>query len=417
MILKTVQVKEFKSVWDSGKFEVDDITCLVGKNEAGKTAILQALYRLNPYIASDGEFDVTDDYPRSKVVDYEYDIENEKREPAENVKATFELEPAEISSIEQKFGPGALTSYILRENKGYEESTYGIEVDEKSALEFVTDSVDLPSSLKKELADKNSFRAAKELLEAQEQTSEVQELLEKVQTVTKNGSFRYHLYRNYIQPHIPKFLYFDDYYQMKGIENIEGLQQRVANKTLKKSDYPLLGLIRRARLKLEDLVNPERTQELKNKLQGASNYINRQVLDYWSQNKHIRLSFDVRPAKAGDPEGMREGTNIWAEVEDIRHQVTGEIGTRSKGFVWFFSFLAWYSDIKHENLILLLDEPGLSLHGRAQTDLLTYFDAEVRGHHQLIYTTHLQVRTTGHKTSTSDYRSTFVRRRLATPKA
>ena len=86
---------------------------------------------------------------------------------------------------------------------------------------------------------------------------------------------------------------------------------------------------------------------------------------------------------------MREGTNIWAEVEDIRHQVTGEIGTRSKGFVWFFSFLAWYSDIKHENLILLLDEPGLSLHGRAQTDLLTYFDAEVRGHHQLIYTTHL----------------------------
>jgi predicted ATP-dependent endonuclease of OLD family len=60
--------------------------------------------------------------------------------------------------------------------------------------------------------------------------------------------------------------------------------------------------------------------------------------------------------------------------------------------VWFFSFLAWYSAEKQKDqpLILLLDEPGLSLHGRAQEDLLRYFDAEVASNpkHQLIYTTH-----------------------------
>ncbi|MGH8196457.1 MAG: ATP-dependent nuclease [Woeseiaceae bacterium] len=38
--------------------------------------------------------------------------------------------------------------------------------------------------------------------------------------------------------------------------------------------------------------------------------------------------------------------------------------------------------------ILLLDEPGLSLHGKAQGDLLRYFDKELAPHHQIIYSTH-----------------------------
>ena len=43
---------------------------------------------------------------------------------------------------------------------------------------------------------------------------------------------------------------------------------------------------------------------------------------------------------------------------------------------------------ENDNLILLLDEPGLSLHAKAQADLLRYFEEELRPHHQLIYTTH-----------------------------
>jgi predicted ATP-dependent endonuclease of OLD family len=86
---------------------------------------------------------------------------------------------------------------------------------------------------------------------------------------------------------------------------------------------------------------------------------------------------------------MRDGINVWGEVHDTVHQATTPLGSRSRGFVWFFSFLAWYEDIKRQkqNVFLLLDEPGLSLHGRAQADLLRYFDAELIPH-QLIYTTH-----------------------------
>jgi len=87
---------------------------------------------------------------------------------------------------------------------------------------------------------------------------------------------------------------------------------------------------------------------------------------------------------------MGSGTNIWGDVFDTKHMVTTELGTRSRGFIWFFSFLAWYSDAQQQkqSIILLLDEPGLSLHAKAQEDLLRYFEAEVKGNHQLIYTTH-----------------------------
>jgi len=59
--------------------------------------------------------------------------------------------------------------------------------------------------------------------------------------------------------------------------------------------------------------------------------------------------------------------------------------------VWFFSFLAYFNEIEEaqtSNLILLLDEPGLSLHGRAQEDLLRLIDERLAPRHQVIYTTH-----------------------------
>jgi hypothetical protein len=73
-------------------------------------------------------------------------------------------------------------------------------------------------------------------------------------------------------------------------------------------------------------------------LEGAGNHLTRQILPYWSQNKHLQMRFDVRPAQGGDPEGMRQGINIWGEVYDTRHFVSTGLGTRSRGFVWFFVY-------------------------------------------------------------------------------
>jgi len=102
------------------------------------------------------------------------------------------------------------------------------------------------------------------------------------------------------------------------------------------------------------------------------------------------MRFDVRPARPGDPTGMTSGTNIWTRIYDSKRMVSTPLGTRSRGFVWFFSFLAWFDQQqrKNEPLILLLDEPGLFLHGRAQADLLRYIEEELKDNHQVVYTTH-----------------------------
>ena len=70
--------------------------------------------------------------------------------------------------------------------------------------------------------------------------------------------------------------------------------------------------------------------------------------------------------------------------------LTVPFSDRSADSIWFFSFLVTFSQVKkdHGNVIILLDEPGLNLHGRAQADLLRYIEEMLRPEHQVIFTTH-----------------------------
>ena len=401
MKLINARIKEYKSIWDSTTFELDDITCLVGKNEAGKTALLEAIYKLNPIISEDSEFNVTNDYPRAEVSDYEEDVMDEEREPATVIEGTFELQKSDIKIVENLFGKKALRSKTFKlrrkypnphDKKGASTQTFTLDANNDEAIKYLIMHANIPSELQKKLNDSvKDISSVKELLSKEEKTEENQRLDGILKTIEAHD-VSWYIYNNLLLTRVPKFLYFDEYYQMKGYENIEALKNRQAENVLVPSDHPMLGLIGLARLNLDQLLNPSSTQDLVNKLEGAGNRLSRKVLQYWSQNRHVQMRFDVRPARPDDPEGMTTGTNIWANVYDSRHMVSTNLGTRSRGFVWFFSFLAWYSQIekdnKKNNVILLLDEPGLFLHGKAQEDLLRYFDKELKDKHQIIYTTH-----------------------------
>jgi hypothetical protein len=52
--------------------------------------------------------------------------------------------------------------------------------------------------------------------------------------------------------------------------------------------------------------------------------------------------------------------------------------------VWFYQLQQLYGN----RLIILLDEPGLSLHAKAQADLLRYINEQLRPSYQVVYTTH-----------------------------
>jgi predicted ATP-dependent endonuclease of OLD family len=134
MLLRRFHVTLFQGVLDSGPVDVDDLTCLVGKNEAGKTALLKALYRLSPIRGEDAKFDVTDDYPRSEVSDYEDRVARGEPDAAV-IEATYELEADELKAVENAFGPSFLTSRTVTVTKYYNnERKHSLSGDETAAI-------------------------------------------------------------------------------------------------------------------------------------------------------------------------------------------------------------------------------------------------------------------------------------------
>ena len=394
MKLKSVHIKNFQSVIDSNEFDVGDVTCLVGKNEAGKTAILKALYRLNPLNPQDSTYEAIHNFPRKDFAVYESEVTNNSRQPANVVTATFMLDSDDTQEISSLLGKDSIPDrdITLTLRKGYSNLLEVGHMDLLAvpALRSLVSSHDLPESTATKLRQLSTAQDMLNLLqEVEDNTPEMEGLNEDLAAIQEQG-LSFFIYRKVLEERVPKFLYFDEYYQMKGQDNLESLLERRRNSALEDSDHPLLGLIGLAGLSLDTIVNADNTETLIARLEAAGSRLTRSVLTYWSQNSHLRMRFDIRQARPQDGPGMDQGTNILGRVEDTRHMLTTPLGTRSKGFVWFFSFLAWYDKLLKdgENLILLLDEPGLSLHGRAQADLLAYFEQELRPHHQLIYTTH-----------------------------
>ena len=70
MKLVAVHVTNFRSVLDSNEVEIGPLTCLVGKNEAGKTAFLKALEGLRSVDEDYNEYGKTENYPRRFLADY-----------------------------------------------------------------------------------------------------------------------------------------------------------------------------------------------------------------------------------------------------------------------------------------------------------------------------------------------------------
>ena len=192
-------------------------------------------------------------------------------------------------------------------------------------------------------------------------------------------------------PNLPKFVYFKEYERLPGKVSINQLVQLEQESQLTfelKIFQALLDLVNSS---AQEIAETGRSEDLIMNLEAIENRLTDEIFEYWSQNKHLKVDFRCDMGRPNDPPPFNDGYVFSTRIRNQRHRASVNFDERSTGFIWFFSFLIWFSQMKAnyaDKLIVLLDEPGLTLHGKAQKDLLRYIREKLQPDHQVIYTTH-----------------------------
>lgn len=115
-----------------------------------------------------------------------------------------------------------------------------------------------------------------------------------------------------------------------------------------------------------------------------------QVFEYWKQNPDLKVVIDVDKETVQHSHGQTAVARFLdIRLSDGRTGYSNNFSQRSSGFQWFFSFLAAFSEFdRHDAPVVLLDEPALALHGRAQADFLRFINERLAPDSPVLYTTH-----------------------------
>jgi len=382
------RIENFKCIEESGEFTIDQVTCLVGKNESGKTALLEALYKLNP-VEHEEEGFREEHYPRRHLSTYR---ERKEQAPANVVTTTWELDENEVIMVNDRIAPAKLKSPTIEITKGYDNKTkWYFSIDDAPLIEKALDEANLNAAERAQLRKAHSLQGLISILRKLEQPTEKQSgLLQQIAEQYDGGDLQ-QVATKAIEERLPHFLYYSTYYQLPGRVSINQLLNLKQSGQLRFDHKVFLALLRMANTSIEDIQQLPQLEKLVMELEAIEARLTDEIKMYWSQNRHLEVRFRFDKARPGDPPPFNDGFVFNVRIFNTRHRATVSFEDRSHGFIWFFSFLIWFSEVQREygdNIIILLDEPGLPLHGRAQQDLLRYINDRLRPHHQVIYTAH-----------------------------
>lgn len=390
MKLIEAHITNFRSAEDSEPFKVEEhVTCLVGKNEAGKSAVLLALAALNPHPSTPVVFDRERDYPRRHLTAY---AQRHKGEEAVAIHTKWKLTEEETGDVHDILGDEVLKSSIIEITRRYnEQPEWKFEIDVKRGVGHL-------------LGDRG-FNA--EQLAGLKTAEDIADLAAKIETIPeltepqaallawlkKHKSF-HELVFSALKPYFPKFMYFSNYDRMDGAVRLDLLKAWKASNEISKEENSgarlFMEFLEYAGVPLDDILTIGTYETFTAKLQAASNNITDQILEFWTQNPDLSVIVTIDPARPQDKPPFNENIIGRARIHNALHRVDTPFSERSAGFVWFFSFLVKFAQVKDDpaHVVLLLDEPGLTLHGKAQGDLLRYFDEKLAPYHQIVYSTH-----------------------------
>ena len=395
MLLVKARVQNFRSIDNAGVVEIDkDVTVFVGQNESGKTAFLKAL-ALSRSVKATDKFDIDRDYPRKSLNNYR---KTHEKGPAVVTELTYKLSDQDIKAVNTLLGVAYLDSLEFTLNHHFKNNfAISLYVDEGPFVAHLLKDSRLTLDLRSKLGNVKTVRSFISALDAEDLNGDGQEyrtaLKARFMPIGNEWDhlLTHQIWTKYLSTRIPKFFYFDDYYLMPGKVNLPALALRAANPSqLTEEDHTLLGLFKLADVSLEELTNTQGYEQIKARLEGLSISITDKIFKYWKQNQELDVEFDIRPDAADQPP-FNNGANLYIRIKSRKHRVSLPVSLRSKGFIWFFSFIVWFDTIQRQGtgnqLILLLDEPGLNLHALAQRDFLGYID-DLAELHQILYTTH-----------------------------
>lgn len=358
--IESIKIENYRSILDSGEIKVDNrVIALAGKNESGKTNILKSLMSFYS-----GKFD-EDDFPVSKM----------DKVPCISIRFNASKE-----YIEEKL---QLKNIYLKSNykytiKAYSNNTYKIsgdiitEIYGKTLFNQINQAEKLitrpeADSLAVELLNNNNIEINEILAEKVKSIKERPELLNNIKNVIVSLKEKMNM-RNLI----PKFEYFDSFDNIlpDEIDTSEVLSTDFKNK------YPaIVYLLKKLNVGL-DQFKQDVTGNKRSHLRTFEDYSDIITEDYnnvYLQDK-IRLRID------------KDGNKVFFRIYDNKEdRLDKKPSQRSQGFQWFFAFYLMLNSIDEETIILV-DEPGLYLHAKAQSDILKFFNKEIQN--QIIYTTH-----------------------------
>lgn len=412
MKLESFRVMNYRSINDSGKISVSRITALLGRNESGKSNLLRALYSLNP---DDGfaELSPIKDFPRHRrleectadtlVLSTTWVLEDDDKSAllkvlpratevaTVNVDRTYQsrsvnfpeleaitLDESHLKSQVKKIAAAVRAVALKQETPAILEGcadTFEAAVSvAKEPQTWATDAAAAAKALRTALAGADADLSDKQ----EEALSELEELAARIagDDVARQKA------QDWVIEALPTFIYVDEYPELDGHQNIADYIQRKSHNQRTNADRNFEKLCKVAGLKPDELQNllARNDHETRNQLANrASAVVSGEIKRLW-KDRALKIRFNL------------DGNHLETLISDptATYDVEVNLSDRSRGFQWFFAFYITFSADTDggdaENAVLLLDEPGLYLHAKSQSDLLRHFEDDFAN--QILYSTH-----------------------------
>jgi len=420
-------VQNYKNVNDTGWVNCSDLTAFVGKNESGKSAIFRGLSKLNP--SDEEKYYGLKEFPRRRyTIDFkkrdwpvssvEFQLsKDESQEISEicpllkNVKSLictryysweldvdFSSRPALPDISHRKFlkllekWHSKIEKFTALEGKG--EQFVPIK---KALLDFFTSKIkqgqeqDPAEEVDTSLVDEISNTVMSKITEEWQKEkfkpiiNEITQFKDDLEVIGQIDEAK-----QWVEDNLPKFIYF---YEFNVIESaihipnfIQQLKQNPSAPRLRatKCLFEHVGLDIETIQKLDPTQLKETEEELRKLaderailMSSASSTMTELFSEWWEQREH-KFRYQV--------DGPFFRVWVWDNLDPSEI----ELDQRSFGMQYFFSFyLVFLVEAKgvHTNSIILLDEPGLHVHGTAQQKVVKFLE-KLSEQNQLLYSTH-----------------------------